>query len=370
MSWLQCAATILLATLASVIHAETPAYDFVHVEVVFAVGEPSQALVLDLSADGRYAAVVYADRTGLVFDSQTGRVKLNLGEPVVDVAFAADGKQVTTRGPQETKRLALPVGGDEVTPAPAGYRPLVGHRGVVRNTRWEYLVWDATTAQKYAAVPRGQVTAAQEAATRDGRRLALVGKQRGSSLGVELADLPEGRIRARSVLDGKSCFDVAYTRDGRHLLVAQREGVLVLEAEWAGQVTLLTDGDLTKSPDAYATAGAGGAADITGGTAESIDGGDWGPRSPSRYKSVESGPGDLVFCGGGDGVLRVWDLNSRALVAKLDASVLGRRLASVDLLASSADGERLALVAGRDVAFLKLQKLDSEARGEGTPATE
>lgn len=327
--------------------------DFTANKPVFASGGGGKPMSIDLSPGGRYAAAVGANQTGVVLDRETGRAVLNLGEGVLEAAFTADGDRVMVSSTSGVKHLEIP---NQPKPKSEPFsftgRRILGHRSGLQNDQGQMLLWDIETTESYASFRPRKVDVAQTAVSPDGRRWAAVGRLRDSTVGIELADLPKGHITARGELDGKTCFGVTFSRNGKQVLVAQREGVLVLESAWGDQVTRLTDASLEEKPKPKRRRSGGASSNIIPSVEQGIDGGSWGPRKPSGYKSVAAGPNGLVYCGGGDGVLRIWDLASGLIVARLDASYFGRQLAAIDRLATDATGERLVLSAGRDVVFL------------------
>lgn len=338
----------------AVVPAEKPK-SFADVKPVFAVGEGIEPVSLDLSVGGRYVAVVDATHDGVVLNAETGRAVLNLGEGVLEAAFTRTGDRVTVATLHGVKQLDIP--GVEPIAAdaePLGGRGLLGYRAGLQNESGQMLLWEVESAKSYATLRPSKIDISRSVVAPNGRRWAAVGKLRGSRVGVELADLPKGQVTARSELEGKSLFGMAFSLDGKQVLIAQREGVLVLKSDWGDEVTRLTDDTVVARGEPESRRRSTPVTNILPSVERGIDGGSRRPKLPTSYLSVAAGPNGWVYCGGGDGVLRIWDGTTGKVLARLDASFFGRGLAAIDVLSTDRSGRRLSLAAGRDVVLLDL----------------
>lgn len=269
-------------------------------------------LAVAVSADGKWLATGSADHTIILWDLAKGtpvRVLAAHTGKVLSVSFSPDGRYLASGSEDKTLKLWEVRTGREaralVRDFPAGTKQLafIGKGELLASLAgWQYTKWEVETG-KELSTSSGPFTSGI-AASPDGRWVAVVG----GGTSIALWDVPSWALEKPLGRNLGSLYSVAYSQDGRWLVVSTSEGQTKLLDPGTGEVVRTLSG-LTSPNFAIALA-----------------------LSPD---------GRLVAAGGLDDIAYIWQTESGELIAKVGPVVATSLAFTPDglaLLAGTADG--------------------------------
>lgn len=322
---------------------------------------------LAFAPGGNRIAVARSDGGVLVVDLRSGAVLQRMqghDARVRAISFLPDGKRLVSAGHDEMIRFWGASSGRQLAAWPSDVGWVLGLRV---HPSGRHLAVSGTAGVALYRLPSGdevQHARGRDSTTgryaiafsADGRRIAAAGHQV-----LEVRDARTGELQHRIVDGNLDARSVAFSRDGKRLLQAQRSG-LVSERDLASGRVTTTYGSVPGDGEALAAIPERDRVIAAGGGGRIVI---WVASSGERIREIQAGCGKIwslavapdatrIVSGSGDGTVRLWDVDT------WQNEVLVRHDSAQRAVAWLPDGRRVASV-GEDG---RLGIIDVDAREE------
>ncbi|MFP6692682.1 MAG: WD40 repeat domain-containing protein, partial [Pirellulales bacterium] len=332
---------------------------------------PAVVRSIAANADGSRIAAAGDDHIVRVWDVATGReLERFTGHtmPVLDVAFAADGKTVASSSADKSVRLSTP-GATRVTVADEKHVNALsltadGTKLVTGGADKLAKVWDVATGKKLLDLP-GSAAALSDVAIRgDGGQVAAAS----ADMHLHVWQLEEGGPKASKINLASPLHSVAFSADGAKLIAATADNHLRTYNSATGQ--LLEDitaaapaTTIAIAPDASSVvASAGNNAVIQQLSLERLI-----PAHEGAVTSLAYLPsGGQLVSGGADNTVRLWNIDDGQQTRSFawEGEVPAEPPPAIKSVSVSTDGKKLVVGASYNKVFV----YDIEGAAEASPS--